>query len=221
LGEDTRTRWFYDDDSETILGRRLGIMRRTSYYHLLSVLALLSFTLAACSSGNDAEGSLAVAESAAPATQETEVPSPTPEPSATAQPTETPGIEPQYTDLGNGVALIDRGTPQDVIVEGRLDADLVNKIPDSRNWDSLHSDMAAIQITQDGQPASVERGALEICFSTTMTPMDERPVPYYWDTSSDPLSDGRQQRVSHVETDPALVVCTMVEKGGAYALVAR
>jgi len=111
--------------------------------------------------------------------------------------------------------------PKDVTVEGRLDPDLGDLFPDSRNWDSLHSDVAVIQITQNGQPVSVENGVLEICFSTTLTAMNERPVPYYWDTSSDPLRDGRQQRVSNVETDPALVVCTMVENSGAYALVSR
>lgn len=196
-------------------------MRRPFCYILLSVLALLSFALAACSSGADSEGGLAVAEPAAPESEAPEAPSPTPEPTATPEPTTPAEIEPQYIDIGNGVTLIDHGTPQDVTIEGRLDPDLADKVPDSRNWDSLHSDIADVQLTQDGQPASVENGVLEVCFSTTMTPMDERPVPYYWDTSVEPLQDGRQQRVSNAETDPELVVCAMVEKGGAYALVAR
>lgn len=196
-------------------------MRRTLILQLLIVLALLRFTLAACSSRQDSEGSLAVVQPAMPTTEATELPASTPAPTATSDPTATPGIEPQYTDLGNGVELIDRGVPAEISLEGQLDPDLSDSIPDSKNWDSLHSDMVAIQITQDGQPASVENGVLEICFSTRMTSMNARPVPYYWDTSSDPLRDGRQQRVSNVETKPELVVCAMVENSGAYALVAR
>jgi len=196
-------------------------MRRIFGFQLLIVLALLSFALAACSGAKDAEGSLAIAQPARPTTEATEAPASTSSPTATLEPTATPEIEPQYIDLGNGVELIDHGVPADITLEGRLDPELGDKVPDSRNWDSLHSDMAAIQITQDGNAASVENGLLEICFSSRMTSMNAQPVPYYWDTGSDPLRDGRQQRVSNVETDPELVVCTMVKDSGAYALVAR
>jgi hypothetical protein len=194
-------------------------MRRTFSYLLLGVLALMSLTLAACGSGTNSEINLAPAESATPVPEATEVPTSTPDPTPTPAPAATPGSEPQYIDLGNGVELIERGMPQDVTVEGRLDPDIGDRFPNSKNWDSLHSDIAVIQITQDGQPASVENDGLEICFPTKVTVSNKRPAPYYWDTSNDPLLDGRQQRVSSFETDPQLVVCMMARTSGAYGLV--
>ena len=143
-------------------------------------------------------------------------------PEATAEPTRVPEIEPEIIDLGNDARLLIRGLPDDVVLDVNIDLEMKDNIPDSRYVDNVHSEIALVRITKDGGPGTVDKGVVELCYTTTLTPgMNEQPVPFYWDTSNDPLLDGRPLRVSNVEKEPELVVCMMVEISGAYALIAR
>jgi hypothetical protein len=145
---------------------------------------------------------------------------PTPEPPSKRSP--TPEIEPEIIDLGNDARLLLRGLPNDVILNANIDLEIKNDIPDSRNFDNVYSEVAVISLTKNGGPTTVDKGIVELCYTTTLTPgMNEQPVPFYWDTSNNPLLDGRPLRVSNVEKEPELVVCSMVETSGAYALIAR
>ena len=192
-------------------------MKSSKINVVLIVSFLLIFLLSACGSGQAVEQPIdePAAEPAVEATNE-----PASEP--TAEPTQVPEIEPEVMDLGYGATLLMRGLPNDIVLDVAIDLEMKDKIPDSRYVDNVHSEIALVRITKDGGPATVDKGVLELCYVTTLTPgMNEQPVPFYWDTSNDPLLDGRPLRVSNVEKEPELVVCAMVETSGAYALIAR
>jgi len=181
------------------------------------VTFLFIFLLSACGGGPAVEQVIEepIAE---PAVEPTDEPAPEP----TAEPTPVPEIEPEIMDLGYGATLLILGLPNDIVLDVAIDLEMKDNIPDSRYVDNVHSEIALVRITKDGGPATVDKGVLELCYVTTLTPgMNEQPVPFYWDTSNDPLLDGRPLRVSNVEKEPELVVCTMVETSGAYALIAR
>ena len=145
-----------------------------------------------------------------------------PEIQSADEPIDYTAIEPEIIDLGYGAKLLIRGLPDDVALDVNIDLEIKNNIPDSRYVDNVHSEIAVVSITQNGGPATVDTSVVELCYTTTLTPgMDEQPVPFYWDTSNNPLLDGRPLRVSSVEKEPELVVCAMVETSGAYALIAR
>lgn len=192
-------------------------MKSSKVNVVLIVSFLLIFLLSACGGGQAVEQSIDE-PAAEPAVENTNEPAPEP----TAEPTQVPEIEPEIMDLGYGATLLMRGLPNDIVLDVAIDLEIKDKIPDSRYVDNVHSEIALVRITKDGGPATVDKGVLELCYVTTLTPgMNEQPVPFYWDTSNDPLLDGRPLRVSNVEKEPELVVCAMVETSGAYALIAR
>lgn len=192
-------------------------MKSSKVNVVLIVSFLLIFLLSACGGGQAVEQPIDE-----PATEPAVEPTNEPAPEPTTEPTQVPEIEPEIMDLGYGATLLMRGLPNDIVLDVAIDLEMKDKIPDSRYVDNVHSEITLVRITKDGGPATVDKGVLELCYVTTLTPgMNEQPVPFYWDTSNDPLLDGRPLRVSNVEKEPELVVCAMVETSGAYALIAR
>jgi hypothetical protein len=146
---------------------------------------------------------------------------PTSEP--TAEPSPTPEIEPEILDLGNGARLLLRGLPEEIMLDASLDAEFKNDIPPTKNFDYVHTDTVIINITKGGEIATLDKGVVELCFTTTEPGTAAAlgdPKPYYWDTSISPLVDGRGLRVSEKQKEPEYMICTMVQNSGAYAIVA-
>jgi hypothetical protein len=144
---------------------------------------------------------------------------PTPEPSP--EPTSTPEIEPEIVDLGNGARLLLRGLPEDISLDAKLDSEFKDSIPPSKNFDWVHTDTVIVTITEGDENATLDKGVVELCFTTTEpnTALGD-PKPYYWDTSISPLVDGRGLRISEKQKEPEYMLCTMVQNSGAYAIVA-
>jgi hypothetical protein len=196
-------------------------MKTSKVQTVMIVTFVFIFLLSACGGGQVAEQPIdePIAE---PVVEPTDDPAPEPTAEPTLEPTPVPEIEPEIMDLGNDATLLIRGLPDDVVLDAAIDLELKDNIPDSRYVDNVHSEITVIRITKNGGPATVDKGVLELCYVTTLTPgMNEQPVPFYWDTSNDPLLDGRPLRVSNVKKEPELVVCMIVETNGAYALIAR
>lgn len=154
-----------------------------------------------------------------PDTAETAAPATTEEP--TTEPTATPEIDPEVLILGEGITLLLRGVPENASLDVRLDPEIRDRIPDSRYYDTLFSDLVNADVLVDGEKGALETGLAELCFTTEMTTMNEKPVPFYWDTASDPLVDGRPQRVSSSQSKSDLVICTMITVSGLYGLIQR
>jgi hypothetical protein len=94
-------------------------------------------------------------------------------------------------------------------------------MPDTYQYDHVQSEVVLVNITTDGSQATLNKGVVELCFTTHLANANlEQPLPYYWDTSISPMVDGTWQRVSTKKKEPDLVVCAMVQNSGAYAIVA-
>ena len=196
-------------------------MKTSKIYTSVVVMFLSIFLVSACG-GGQTESSAAEEPAAEPVAESVVEPVDEPTPEPTAEPTPVPEIEPEIIDLGFDARLLVRGLPEGVTLDTSIDLEIKDDIPDSRNFDNVHSEIAVVSITKNGGPATVDKGVAELCYTTTLTPgMNEQPVPFYWDTSNNPLLDGRPLRVSNVEKEPELVICAMVETSGAYALIAR
>jgi len=141
----------------------------------------------------------------------------------TAEPSPVPEIEAEIIDLGYDAKLLVRGLPDDVILDANVDLEMKENMPALRNADHIQTEVVVINITKNGEKVSLDKGIVELCFTTTLSPANlTQPKPYYWDTSISPLVDGRGLRLSTQEKgiESDLVVCTMVQNNGAYAFVA-
>ena len=195
----------------------------TSYVSFAIAVLILSL-LTACGAGQAAPqpvDEVVEAESQPldePVVEDTEEPTPEPTP----EPTEVPVIEPEIIEINEKVRLLTRGLPDDITLDYAIDLELIDAIPDSTLFDYVHSEIAVIDITNNGAAATLDMGIVEICFTTVQPPgTSEAPIAFYWDTSRDPLPVGRQLRVTNVEKEPELVVCTTVQNSGAYALASH
>ncbi len=149
-------------------------------------------------------------------------PTPTAEPIPTVEPTPTAEIEPEKIDLGYDAWLLVRGLADDVTLDVNIDPAYKDDLPDTMNYDYVHSEIALVHLAQNNEPATVDSGVVELCYKTTLLKgPEEDPVPYYWDTSQTTLVERGAIRVSTREKEPDLVVCMMVDKSGAYGLIAR
>lgn len=174
-------------------------MRSSKIYAVVIVTFLLILLLSACGGGQ--------------VNEPTSVPEPSP----------TPEIEPEIMDLGNGVRLLQRGLPKDITLDASLDPLFKDNIPPTKNFDYVHTDTVIINITKGGEIATLDKGVVELCFTTTEPSSAAAlgdPKPYYWDTNTSPLVDGRGLRVSEKQKEPEYMICTMVQNSGAYAIVA-
>ena len=137
------------------------------------------------------------------------------------EPAAEPEIEPEIVDLGNGVQLLLRGLPEDIIMDANLDPNFKDNLPPSKNFDYVHTDTVVITFMQGGEYVTLEKGVAELCFTTTEPNTDlGEPKPYYWDTTKSPLVDGRGLRISEKQEEPEYMICTMVQNSGAFAIVA-
>jgi len=123
-------------------------------------------------------------------------------------------------DLGNGVRLLLRGLPEDITLDASLDTEFKNNAPPTKNFDYVHTDTVMVTITKGGEIISLDKGVVELCFTTTEpeTSLGD-PILYYWDTTKSPLVDGRGMRLSEKQKEPEYMLCTMVQNSGAYAIV--
>ena len=191
-------------------------MNISKAFKLVITIFVLSLLLSACGSGP---------------TKSESVDEPTPETvvettveqiaEPTSEPTPVPEIEPEIVDLGNGIRLLLRGFPEDITLEANIDPEFKNNIPPSKNFDHLHTDAVIITFTQSGEYLSLDKGLVELCFTTTEpdTTLGD-PKPYYWDTTKSPLVDGRGLRISEKKKEPEYMLCTIIQNSGAYAIVA-
>ena len=215
LEEGQRSQAFYRSDPKMKIR-----MKTAKLLVSILVMVLLIFLLSAC--GGAPSESQPVDEPVEKAASEPVVEptlEPTPEP--TAEPTQTPEIEPEIMDLGNGARLLLRGLPEDITLEASLDSEFKNNIPLTKNFDYVHTDTVIVNITKGDENVTLDKGVVELCFTTTEpnTTLGD-PKPYYWDTSISPLVDGRGLRVSDKQKEPEYMLCTMVQNSGAYAIVA-
>ena len=139
----------------------------------------------------------------------------------TEEPTSIPEIEPEKIDLGHDAWLLIRELPDNIAYDVDIDSALKDDIPDSRNFDYVQSEIVKIDLIENGGPTIIDNGIVELCFSTTLIAGNEKPVPYYWDTNNTPLLDGRALRISTLKQESDLVTCMMIDKSGAFGLVAR
>ena len=97
-----------------------------------------------------------------------------------AQPVDYSTIEPEVIDLGYNAKLLIRGLPDDVLLDANIDLEVKGDIPDSKNFDNVFSEVTLVSISQNGGPATVEEGMIELCYTTTLTPgMNEQPALFY------------------------------------------
>jgi hypothetical protein len=219
LEEGQRSQAFYKSDPKRVIRTKTSKMLVS-----IVVVSLFIFLLSACG-GGQTESHPADDSSVEPVSQPVVEPTlePTLEPTAepTPEPTSTPEIEPEIVDLGNGARLLLRGLPEDVTLDASLDAEFKDDIPPSKNFDWVHTDTVIVNIIKGGEFFTLDKGVVELCFTTTEpnTALGD-PKPYYWDTSISPLVDGRGLRISEKQKEPEYMLCTMVQNSGAYAIVA-
>jgi len=219
LEEGQRSQAFYKSDP-----KRMIRMKTSKLLISIIVMFLFIFLLSACG-GGQTESQPADDSSVEPVSQPVVEPTlePTLEPTSepTPEPTPTPEIEPEIVDLGNGVRLLLRGFPEKITLDAKLDSEFKDNIPPSKNFDWVHTDTVIVTITEGGQNATLDKGVMELCFTTTEPNAAlGDPIPYYWDTSISPLVDGRGLRISEKQKEPEYMICTMVQNSGAYAIVA-
>jgi hypothetical protein len=196
-------------------------MKTSKFFSPIVVSFVLVLLLSACGSAQT-EGQPVDKSAVEPVSEPMVEPTVEQAPEPTTEPTPVPEIDPKIVDLGHDAKLLVRGLPEDVILDVSIELEMKENVPDSRYFDNVHSEIALVRITKNGEPATLDKGVAELCYTTTLTPgMEEQPVPFFWDTSNDPLLDGRPLRVSNVEKEPDLVVCSMIETCGAYGLIAR
>lgn len=221
LAEGQQSQAFYKSDPKRVIRMRTSKM-------LVSVISLflLIFLLSACG-GGQTESQPVEDSSVEPVSQPVEEPTlepalePTNEP--TVEPSSTPEIEPEIMDLGNGVRLLLRGLPEEIDLDARLDPTFKDSVPSTKNFDHVYTDTVIVSITNGNEDVTLDKGVIELCFTTTEPSTAATlgdPKPYYWDTSISPLVDGRGLRVSEKQKEPEYMLCTMVQKSGAYAIVA-
>lgn len=195
-------------------------MKTSKTHVLVTALFLFSILLSACGSAPaesqpvDEPVEEAVSEPVAEPTLE-----PTTEP--TPESTPVPEIEPEIMDLGNGARLLLRGLPEGITLDASLDPAFKDNVPATKNFDYVHTDTVIINIANGDGVTTLEKGVVELCFTTTEpnTALGD-PKPYYWDTSISPLVDGRGLRISEKQKEPEYMLCMMVQDSGAYAIVA-
>jgi len=219
LEEGQRSQAFYKSDPKRVIRVKTAKL-------LISILVMFLFIilLSACGGGQmesqpaDASSMEPVSQSVVESTLEPTL-EPTSEP--TVEPTSTPEIEPEIMNLGNGVRLLLRGLPEDITLDASLDAEFKNNTPHTKNFDHVHTDTVMVTISKDGEIVTLDKGVVELCFTTTEpeTALGD-PKPYYWDTTKSPLVDGRGLRISEKQKEPEYMICTMVQNSGAYAIVA-
>jgi len=203
-------------------------MKTSKVYTLAMAMFVVIFILSACSGGQADSQPIdePVAEPVIEPTVE-QVPEPTAEP--TAEPTPVPEIEPEIIDLGYDARLLVRGLPDDIVLDANIDIEMKENMPDSYVYDYVQTEVVLINISKDGAQATLDKGVVELCYTTTSSKANlSQPMPYYWDTSISPMVDGRGLRVSTQEKvpdqdpdqGPQLVVCAMIQNSGAYAIVA-
>ncbi|RME98409.1 MAG: hypothetical protein D6768_17395 [Chloroflexi bacterium] len=186
---------------------------------LMGAVLLATFSLVSCGGQQVAGQPIQEADSQPLPVQPVE---PTAVPAPTTTPLPTPEPEPEKIGLGHDAWLLVRGLPEGVTLDSAIDLEFKREIPDSRNFDYVQSEILLVNLTQNGEPTTIDNGIVEFCAKGSLSPgLNEKPVPYYWDTNQTPLVDGRPLRVSTTESEPDLVVCMMVEKSGAYGLVSR
>lgn len=147
--------------------------------------------------------------------------SPAPTDAPTLEPTATTVPEPEVIELDGAITVTLLGLPDNATLDIRLAPEVRDQIPDSRYYDTLFSDLVIADVLVNGAPGKLDVGVAEICFVTEITTMNEKPVPFFWDTANDPLLDGRAQRISSSQSTPDLIICTMITASGLYGLVAR
>ena len=148
-----------------------------------------------------------------------QVTEPTIEPTFTPEPTSTPEIEPEVVDLGYDAQLLLRDLPEDTSVDAVIDLELKDNLPPSnKKYDYVKSEIAVINITQNGSPIELEKGVAEICFTVNYSGYGEPPAPFYWDTSVDPMV-GSTFPITGGTKEPNYTVCTTVKNSGAYAII--
>jgi len=143
------------------------------------------------------------------------------EPTSTPEPISTPVIEPVIIDLGYDAQLLLRGLSEDISVDAVIDLELKGNLPPSnKKYDYVKSEIAVINITQNGSPIGLEKGVAEICFTVDYSGSGEPPAPFYWDTSLDPMVGSTLPKTRGTkEPSPKYMVCTAVKKSGAYAVI--
>lgn len=215
LEEGQRSQAFYKSDP-----KRMIRMKTSKLLISIIVMFLFIFLLSACG-GGQTESQPADDSSVEPVSQPVVEPTLEPTLEPTPEPTPTPEIEPEIVDLGNGVRLLLRGFPEKITLDAKLDSEFKDNIPPSKNFDWVHTDTVIVTITEGGQNATLDKGVMELCFTTTEPNAAlGDPIPYYWDTSISPLVDGRGLRISEKQKEPEYMICTMVQNSGAYAIVA-
>jgi len=215
LEEGQRSQAFYKSDP-----KRMIRMKTSKLLISIIVMFLFIFLLSACG-GGQTESQPADDSSVEPVSQPVVEPTLEPTLEPTPEPTPTPEIEPEIADLGNGVRLLLRGFPEKITLDAKLDSEFKDNIPPSKNFDWVHTDTVIVTITEGGQNATLDKGVMELCFTTTEPNAAlGDPIPYYWDTSISPLVDGRGLRISEKQKEPEYMICTMVQNSGAYAIVA-
>ena len=219
LDEGQRSQAFYKSDP-----KREIRMKTTKLLVSVIVMFLFIFLLSACGGGqtDSQPADVSFAESVSqPMVEPTLEPTLEPTAEPTAEPSPTPEIKPKIVDLGNGARLLLRGLPEDITLDASLDSEFKNNIPPTKNFDYVHTDTVIVNITKGGETIILDKGIVELCFTTTEpnTSLGD-PKPYYWDTSISPLVDGRGLRISEKQKEPEYIICTMIQNSGAYAIVA-